>query len=71
MTQHASSRRVAHPGARPTLLRRLWTYLTLWRQRRQLAQLDSARLDDLGLSRRDALSEAARKPWDVPNRWLL
>jgi uncharacterized protein YjiS (DUF1127 family) len=45
------------------------TYLRLARQRRDLAQLDDARLEDLGLSRREALREAQRPIWDVPSNW--
>ena len=33
--------------------------------RRQLARLDDRMLKDIGLSRADALAEAARAPWDV------
>lgn len=33
--------------------------------RRQLARLDDRMLKDLGLSRADALAEAARAPWDL------
>jgi len=36
----------------------------VWRQRRALAELDDHRLDDLGLTRRDAAREAARPIWD-------
>lgn len=39
-------------------------------QRRQLAALDDALLEDIGLSRGDARREAARAPWDVPRHWL-
>jgi uncharacterized protein YjiS (DUF1127 family) len=57
---------------RPTSSTRpgLWTLLTLWRQRRALASLDDARLDDIGLTRRDALREAQKPIWDVPRHWL-
>lgn len=33
--------------------------------RRQLARLDERMLKDIGLSRADALAEAARAPWDL------
>ena len=39
------------------------------RQRRRLAELDDAALRDIGISRADALREAARKPWDAPSHW--
>lgn len=39
-------------------------------QRRQLAALDDALLEDIGLTRSEARREAARAPWDVPRHWL-
>ncbi|WP_261841447.1 DUF1127 domain-containing protein [Aliamphritea ceti] len=42
---------------------RLKLWLHNWRTRRQLAQLDSAALKDLGLSRADALNEADKPFW--------
>lgn len=47
----------------------LLTYLQLARQRRELAQMDDAKLNDLGLTRDDALTEARRPIWDVPSNW--
>jgi uncharacterized protein YjiS (DUF1127 family) len=43
--------------------------LALYRQRRRLAALDEARLADIGVSRDEALTEAARPLWDVPASW--
>ena len=43
--------------------------LAAWRQRRSLAALDAHRLEDLGISRTDALREAGRPLWDVPANW--
>lgn len=43
--------------------------LSLLRQRRALAQLDDARLADIGLTREEADSEANRAIWDVPVHW--
>ena len=40
-----------------------------YRQRQKLARLDDAALRDMGLTREQALREATRKPWDVPNHW--
>lgn len=40
------------------------------RQRRQLAALELSRLDDLGLSPREALREARKPIWNVPAHWL-
>lgn len=52
-----------------TALTRLSTALQVKTQRRTLAQLDDARLEDLGLSFDQARSEAARPFWDVPAHW--
>ena len=41
-----------------------------WRQRRALARLDDAALQDIGISRAEALTEASRPAWDVPGHWL-
>lgn len=53
---------------------RVLTWLTLGlgaaRQRRRLAELDDALLRDIGLTRQDALAEARRPVWDVPQSWL-
>jgi len=55
---------------RPSLLGRLRNMLSLRAQRHALAQLDDRALDDIGLSRDTALSEARRPVWDVPHTWL-
>ena len=39
------------------------------RERRALARLDAARLEDIGLNYRDAQHEANRPVWDVPAHW--
>lgn len=46
-----------------------WGYLALYRQRRQLAQLNDEALLDLGLTRQEALAEANRPLWDAPVHW--
>ena len=38
----------------------------IWRARQRLAQLDDARLCDLGLTRHEAITEAGRPIWDIP-----
>ncbi len=40
------------------------------RQRRHLGTLDDTRLDDLGLSYKEARREACRPVWNVPGHWL-
>ncbi len=39
------------------------------RQRRNLARLDDHLLNDIGLSRHEAHTEAAKPAWDVPSHW--
>ena len=41
----------------------------IWRQRQDLLRLDASQLDDIGLSRDEALAEAARPVWEVPANW--
>lgn len=54
---------------RASVLQRLAALAALYRQRRALAQMEDARLDDIGLSRAEALHEAGRPIWDVPAHW--
>lgn len=54
---------------RPTLRNRLSRALALWRQRRALARLDAAALQDIGVTRTAALTEARRPVWDAPANW--
>jgi uncharacterized protein YjiS (DUF1127 family) len=51
------------------LLARLRAALAVQAQRRRLADLDDARLADLGLSRAEVAAEVARPVWDVPAGW--
>jgi uncharacterized protein DUF1127 len=44
-------------------------HLNVWRQRRQLSQLDDAALNDIGLTRTEANAEARRPFWDAPETW--
>jgi len=39
------------------------------RQRKALARLDDAALDDIGVSRAEADREASRPIWDAPETW--
>ena len=48
---------------------RIMATLMVYRSRRALAQLDSHILNDIGISRAQALSEAKRAVWDAPDRW--
>ncbi len=49
--------------------RSLRDIVSLGRQRRQLARLDDRALADIGLTREEALREARRPLWDVPDNW--
>lgn len=59
----------ARPRATKTLLQRMRIAAAIARQRRDLAALDDAMLRDIGLSRGQALTEAARPFWDAPRHW--
>ncbi|HDS1747908.1 MULTISPECIES: DUF1127 domain-containing protein [Pseudomonas] len=71
MKGHVSS--IQHPAFS---LSHLWhaalqrpaRWLELYRQRRELASLSDATLQDLGLSRADIQQEAERPFWDDPLR---
>ena len=47
----------------------LSAFLKLRRQRAELANLSDAMLDDIGVTREEALSEASRPSWDAPDHW--
>jgi uncharacterized protein YjiS (DUF1127 family) len=59
----------ASSAAAPGLFGRLRRAAALTRQRRALAALDDALLRDIGLTRCEALGEAARPFWDAPRHW--
>ena len=52
------------------LLTRMQAALALRAQRRALLVLDAHLLADVGLTRSEALAEAARPVWDAPQVWL-
>ena len=58
----------ARPNRQP-LINRMTRRYDLWRQRRALARLDDTALQDIGLTRREAETEARRPIWDAPERW--
>ncbi|WP_425098820.1 DUF1127 domain-containing protein [Tropicibacter sp. S64] len=59
------------PRIRLRPLARLAQWTALSRQRRALRALDDAALDDIGLSRLAAQSEANRPFWDAPSNWRI
>nr|WP_234992147.1 DUF1127 domain-containing protein [Roseisalinus antarcticus] len=67
MNTSAATTRPVRSGLRNTgLVARLLDLVGLYTQRRALARLDDAALRDIGLSRRDAMTEANRPLWDLP-----
>ena len=46
----------------------LFAFLTVWKERRELAALSETRLKDIGVSSVAAAREAARPAWDLPSR---
>lgn len=54
---------------RTSALSRLGHMIAVWRQRRVLKALDDRALDDIGLSRDEAETEAGRRFWDAPESW--
>jgi uncharacterized protein YjiS (DUF1127 family) len=57
------------PSATGTLAHRVSAAFGVWRQRRILAELPDHLRKDVGLTEADALREARRPLWDVPNHW--
>ncbi|MFT6022826.1 MAG: hypothetical protein ACI9PY_000937 [Ascidiaceihabitans sp.] len=57
----------APSGARSSIsLRHIFS---VWRSRRALAALDANALRDIGVSYKEAQTEANRVAWDVPQNW--
>jgi len=54
---------------RPSAVKMIAHMFAAQNQRRALRNLDSAALNDLGLSYEDAKAEANRPFWDVPANW--
>ena len=65
IASHRTLPRTAATTRRPGLMQ----MLHLWRSRRALAALDTAQLNDIGITAKDAAAEAARPIWDVPVHW--
>ncbi|WP_380053451.1 DUF1127 domain-containing protein [Falsihalocynthiibacter sp. SS001] len=69
MTRSISRNRRAYFSSRRSILSLLALVAGTYRQRRALARLDDAALDDMGISRDEAMAEARRPIWDVPTTW--
>ncbi|WP_298847116.1 DUF1127 domain-containing protein [uncultured Ruegeria sp.] len=67
MTQLA----IHHPckPAKRSLVTLITQAFALSRQRRKLAQLSDAALEDIGITRAEASAEAKRSFWDAPQFW--
>lgn len=70
MTAISTNGSAIRPALRHNWLHRIPKMVALHRQRRQLAQLDDRALRDIGLTREEARSEAARPVWDAPAHWF-
>lgn len=67
--QTIARRRPASPLRHRSLLDAISERVALHRQRQRLAGLPDYLLDDVGLTRREALQEADRPAWDAPEHW--
>lgn len=71
MTSTTHTRRLpAQRTGAKGLFARLIEIEGLWRQRQHLAKLDDAVLHDIGISRAEAQTEAARGVWAAPRHWM-
>lgn len=68
-TRHVRSGRADTVGSLTRLVRSATHAYAAYRQRQTLANLDAFALADIGLTRADALTEAAKPIWDVPQHW--
>ncbi|NOD34623.1 MULTISPECIES: DUF1127 domain-containing protein [unclassified Ruegeria] len=55
--------------ANRSLMVGIFQAIELTRQRRALAHLDDAALEDIGVTRAEASAEARRFFWDAPDFW--
>ncbi|OUS20653.1 hypothetical protein DI396_02195 [Litorivita pollutaquae] len=60
---------LASTGPKSAFVARLRNAMALSRQRRKLAALDNAALDDMGLTRTDVALEIRRSAWSAPDSW--
>ena len=59
----------AQYSGRKSLVSRLFLFLSIWHERKILDGLDVHLLNDIGVSKNQARSEASRPIWDAPERW--
>ena len=63
-------RTYAQLRGRKTLVSRVFLFLSIWRERNDLANLNAHLLKDIGVSEAEAKAEASRPVWDAPARWM-
>lgn len=61
----AKSVALGHPSSGISLI----SLHSLWQSRRQLRSLDARRLQDIGLTEAEQMTESRRPVWDVPAHW--
>jgi uncharacterized protein YjiS (DUF1127 family) len=69
MTTHSLAALWSRAASRLHLVRKIRRLGDLIRSRRALRRLDDHLLRDIGLTRHEAETEAARAPWDAPLHW--
>jgi len=72
MTILATQQSLANCHRKPknSLWRELTNRFALARQRRSLRDLDDHLLDDIGITRAQAQSEAKKPIWQAPDHWM-
>ncbi|WP_164658056.1 DUF1127 domain-containing protein [Tropicibacter sp. Alg240-R139] len=60
---------IAHRRPRASILSSIAHLVAVHRQRKALARMDDAALEDIGVSRAQANREASRPIWDAPETW--
>ena len=60
---------IAHRRPRASILKTVAHLVAVHRQRKALAHMDDAALEDIGISRAEADREAKRPIWDAPETW--
>ncbi len=53
---------------RPSIMARITAAIEIHKQRKALVSLTETQLDDIGLTRQDAVTEYAKSPWVNPVR---
>jgi len=70
MEMHLTLSRPTRAGSLKSMTRTVLGAFFARKSRRALAELDDNLLRDIGLTREDAQSEAAKPIWNVPCHWV-